>query len=226
MLYRQLPWIIGIAIFCASLALSAWQLYPLYQQMSGKAENPATPSTAVSKQTLANTPRKQLRQPEQYALFGEFNAAPIQVEQVENLPETKLRLTLTGVSASKDKSQARALIEGPDRSTESYRIDDTLPGNATLHSVFADRIVLSRGGKLETLYFPESKGGDRLLSTVMNEQEESPVMSADLDFARQYSPNAGDNPRSIPENLPSITPAQKQNIRDKLSALRARLKKQ
>jgi general secretion pathway protein C len=90
-------------------------------------------------------------------------------EEQADLPETRLKLTLRGVSAAAvdryetektgpDYPRERAsgaLVEGPDRVTEFFRIGANLPGNARLHAVYANRIVIDRKGKLENLSFPE-----------------------------------------------------------------------
>lgn len=75
--------------------------------------------------------------------------------EVQDIPSTRLKLTLRGVSVSDDPEFASALVEGPDRKTGIYTIDAELPGNATLHEVYKDRIVINRKGILEKLYFPK-----------------------------------------------------------------------
>ncbi|PIE44403.1 MAG: hypothetical protein CSA50_00835 [Gammaproteobacteria bacterium] len=76
-------------------------------------------------------------------------------EEIQTMPATRLKLILRGVSVADDPQFCTALIEGPDRKTEIYAIGADLPGNATLHQVYSDRIVINRKGLLEKLYFPE-----------------------------------------------------------------------
>ena len=40
-------------------------------------------------------------------------------------------------------------------------IGDTLPGNAVLKSIHENKVVLTRNGIFETLYFPETQKGDK-----------------------------------------------------------------
>ncbi|WP_020408186.1 type II secretion system protein N [Hahella ganghwensis] len=88
-------------------------------------------------------------------LFGrKIEKTEPEVQATEDLPETNLKLTLRGVSATEEDSIGGALVEGPDRQTEFFRIGDDMPGNATLHSVYANRVVIDRRGKLENLFFP------------------------------------------------------------------------
>jgi general secretion pathway protein C len=229
MLHKRLPLLIALVIILASIGLSAFQLYPLYLEYSG--------ATATSKnlgQSISTTDSLPLANAQQnkptnrniadYSMFGRFNASQAIEQDVQELPKTKLRLTLTGVSASENQKHATALIEGPDRSTESYRVGDTLPGNALLHSVRKDRVILSRSGKLETLFFTEGDSSTRLLSSVTNPSTASTAPSANTNYQTLGQNQA---PRiSIPENAPKISSEQKQSIRDKLSALRSRLRKQ
>ncbi|MFT5691842.1 MAG: general secretion pathway protein C [Oceanicoccus sp.] len=84
-------------------------------------------------------------------LLGQFNRV---VEAPKNFPTTNLKLTLRGAFTSSNPQNASAMIEGPDRKTLFYKVDGSVYGNTVLHSVFSNRVVLSRQGKLETLYFP------------------------------------------------------------------------
>jgi general secretion pathway protein C len=92
-------------------------------------------------------------QPEQIAaVFGDKQT----VAQAE--PEnTTLQLRLTGVMENSDPTLSRAFIA--DRSggqVESFKSGDRVPGGATLDQVYADRVVLLRGGREEILRFDET----------------------------------------------------------------------
>lgn len=219
MLSRPVTALVVLCVIALSVSATAYQLYPLYLEHTSQKPAVSRQNTSIEQQVT----KRPTRDIASYALFGAANSNPTPVQQTENLPETKLRLTLTGVSASSDTKSARALIEGPDRNTESYAIGDTVPGNATLHEVHPDRVVLSRGGKLETLGFPDISSGTRLLSTVIAEQ------NTEQDDQQYNIPTAipGSTP-TLPNNtqLPTITSEQKQSIRDRLNALRARLRQQ
>lgn len=222
MLYKRLPLLIALAILLASIGVTALQLYPIYLEAT-ELDTPLS-STQKSIKPSPQADQAKNRNIASFSMFGDFNAVVETKPNIEELPKTSLRLTLTGVSATENQDNARALIEGPDRSTESYRVGDTLPGNANLHSVHKDRVILSRSGKLETLFFSESDSSTRLLSSVNSpdNSREVPVNSVG------YNTN-GQNPAypiNIPESAPQMTGEQKQSIRDKLSALRSRLRKQ
>jgi len=73
-------------------------------------------------------------------------------------PETRLRLSLHGVFASDDPALAMAIIAEKGGRDRAYRRGDALPGGATLHEIYPDRVILSRNGKLETLKLKRKHG--------------------------------------------------------------------
>ncbi len=91
-----------------------------------------------------------------YHLFGEAGKKPVvKREEVKEAPKTRLRLVLKGVFTSTQPENAGAIIEELGKSADYYGVGDTLPGNATLEEVLADRVLLRRNGRLETLAFAE-----------------------------------------------------------------------
>ena len=88
-------------------------------------------------------------------LFGAFSQQPTaRVEEVvEDAPETRLKLTLTGVVASSDKASAAAVIESAGKQA-TYSVGENIKGTrAVLEDVFNDRVLLKVSGRLETLMF-------------------------------------------------------------------------
>ncbi|QBY04634.1 type II secretion system protein GspC [Thalassotalea sp. HSM 43] len=87
-------------------------------------------------------------------LFGEYNKqveVETPVETIESAPETKLRLTLTGVVASDDQTTAAAIVESKGVQ-ETYGIDDKITGTrAILKQVHNDRVIIQSSGRMETL---------------------------------------------------------------------------
>jgi len=86
-------------------------------------------------------------------LFGEYNKAVVvqKVEEVMSAPETRLKLTLSGLVASDDVSIAAAIIEN-NKKQATYGIDDIIEGTrATLEQVLIDRVIIKQSGRLETL---------------------------------------------------------------------------
>ena len=71
--------------------------------------------------------------------------------EIEDAPQTRLNLTLTGVVASSNRENAAAIIEHQS-SQETYGIGDLITGTrATLEQVHNDRVLIKQSGRLETL---------------------------------------------------------------------------
>lgn len=87
-------------------------------------------------------------------LFGIYNqpvVADNEPKEVEDAPETNLKLTLTGVVASDEVKQSAAIIEH-NGVQEIYAIDETINGTrAVLKNVHNDRVLIRHSGRLETL---------------------------------------------------------------------------
>lgn len=85
-------------------------------------------------------------------LFGLYSEqVKVEVVEVQDAPETSLRLTLTGTVASDDPSIAAAIIENNGQQ-ETYGVGDKITGTrATLNNVSTDRVLIKQSGRLETL---------------------------------------------------------------------------
>jgi general secretion pathway protein C len=96
-------------------------------------------------------------------LFGEAAAEPTEKPPtaVLDAPDTTLSLKLTGVQAYPDSTIGQAIIANGRNQERAYAVGDTIEdGSGTeLHAVFSDRVILSRGGRLETLRLPKEPAG-------------------------------------------------------------------
>lgn len=69
-----------------------------------------------------------------------------------SISETQLQLKLLGVLfLSKDTGNASGIIQTDDGQQKKYKLGDELPGGAVLQSVEADRVLLKRGERQESL---------------------------------------------------------------------------
>ena len=142
--------VVGIAW---QLARIIWMLIPGSglgdQVISPPVQITRSPASAgsVDVQSIANA-----------HIFGEADAAPVEVvpqESHENLAETRLNLSLKGTIASPDAESSIAIIADARNEEDVYAIGDTVAPGATLHAIYADRVVLNRGGTLEMLKLPK-----------------------------------------------------------------------
>ena len=94
-------------------------------------------------------------------LFGDASRSQLNptMTVTESLAETRLNLELVGVFAAStdDPEDSAALISEKRGTAKLFRINERVPGNATLVEVFADSVVLERSGKRELLRFPTTK---------------------------------------------------------------------
>ncbi len=85
-------------------------------------------------------------------LFGVF--ADPRVQDPANAPLSSANLVLSGTIATQNPSQGFAIIRGDDAGNV-YKVGDGV-GGASLRFVYLDRVILNRGGSLETLRLPRS----------------------------------------------------------------------
>lgn len=85
----------------------------------------------------------------EFHLFGTFN------QNLNNLPQTMLQLTLQGIALSTDPGEpSRAIISAPDGQTNVYRAGQTVPGGAIIKEIKRDLVVLDDNNQLESLSLP------------------------------------------------------------------------
>lgn len=155
-----------------------WQLLPPTPPLE------APTSSTPSERTQAAAPKAISRLPEMH-LFGRAQQQAIETPQQVDLPETQLRLTLRGLIASTEPSEARAIVADPSGKENFYKIGDRLPGGAELTEIHPDRIVLKRGGRFETLRLPKE-----LLSSDQFSQTEAPSARGNTPRGRPSQPQA------------------------------------
>lgn len=213
-IYSRLPLIAALALALAMLASLGWQGWRFYQAEQSRSAGAA--QRTVAQQPAATRQQSDVDLPE-IDLFGQPGAQVQPTPQsTENLPETNLRLFLRGVMAGDEENAvASALIEGTDSRTEAYSIGDELPGNATLRSVYANRVIIERSGKLENLYFPETSDSSGIDVTGGDTgQDVSQPMPA---------PSSARAPRPAPSTSPA-SGDRREEIRRRLEELRERLR--
>jgi general secretion pathway protein C len=85
-----------------------------------------------------------------------FGSAQVEAEVADasNAPQTSLPLVLTGIIAADDPRQGLAIIGENAGAARVKAVGDSLPGGATLHSVYGDRVLVDRSGRIESLALP------------------------------------------------------------------------
>jgi len=140
------------------IATFSWTLWGSFQPKP--AMNIAS-TTSTNRSTSTN-----IQKLTGFNLFGDAKFTPVLTDSNElDAPVTRLKLKLRGVYASSENKLAVAMIEAQNKQ-DVYRIGSKLPGatGLKLHKILSDRIIMSRGGKFETLFiedFAQSKGANR-----------------------------------------------------------------
>jgi general secretion pathway protein C len=148
-----LPRAVGLLLLVAVGVLAArvtWQIVepdvrpPVTQAIEAAPVTPAAPGAVESPlAAVADLP-----------LFGVLGAST--APPVTAAPDTRLRLRLVGLAAGDTPAQGHAIIAESGSPERLYAVGDTIGGQARLHEVHADRVILERGGSLETLRLPRS----------------------------------------------------------------------
>jgi general secretion pathway protein C len=120
-------------------------------------------------------------------LFG--TAAVAASGDAASAPATNMRLVLAGTLAGSDPAKGWAIIGETAQAARVYATGATVPGGATLREVYADRAILERGGRLESLPLPRLAGG-------------APVPVVYSPGAQQAQPNLADTVRNLVQQDP------------------------
>lgn len=88
----------------------------------------------------------------QAALFGTASADPVPVaEALADAPDTNLNLRLMGIFAGSGPQDSRALIASNASDEAPYAVGADVVRGVKLEAIFADRVILLRQGRRETL---------------------------------------------------------------------------
>lgn len=89
-----------------------------------------------------------------YDLFGSPQQSPTEdADRHKPLPQTRLKLVLSGTFTHHNSEKASALIGSNPRQTKRYRAGDTLPGGAELTAIHKGFVTLRYNGQEEVLQF-------------------------------------------------------------------------
>ena len=147
-----------VVVIANNMASITWEMFPSTPETAAPLVA-ASHNTTIKTTSISNR-NNVYKQIPNWHLFGTVQKdrpkiAPTPVAPKE-VPDTQLRLTLKGVVASADMMDAWAIIADRMGNEDSYGIESTLPGGATLKEIYADRIILLHNGRLETLRLPTS----------------------------------------------------------------------
>jgi len=148
----QGPWLVSMAL----AALIAVELARIALGFFGGAPLKSLTPTASQQSTVAAQPAVDLGPVLSAHLFGIATAEDKPTDPAE-APATTANLVLAGTIATQDPKHGVAIISdgGP---SKVYSVGDAV-GGAKVHSVYLDRVLLDRGGTLESLMLPRQLEG-------------------------------------------------------------------
>lgn len=150
---RRLAWwalVLSVACLAWLMAPLTWQIWSGPQQVGPVQAQPVgVTDTRPGRVDYA-----------QWNLFGVRQTSPeVAAVAVQSAPETRLRLELRGVVVRDDGGEGSgAIVAERGKEADYFRVGQTLPGNARLHTVYSDKILIDRNGVLETLSFDAGDG--------------------------------------------------------------------
>ncbi len=173
-------WILLLLIVYLT-SLFAWSIWDYFQPRQ-EITIPAIVSSA-NKPTSKVDVQKLTR----YNLFGD-SKIPVTVSNNNEIdaPVTRLKLKLRGVYAATEVELAGAMIEANNKQ-DVYRIGSKLPGatGLKLHKILADRVIMSRGDKFETLLIEDFAAGSTSRSIIRTTNRNN--------IPEKVSPTSADN---------------------------------
>lgn len=94
-------------------------------------------------------------------LFGQKPPAPV---SAADAPRSSIPLVLAGVYAVRDPQKGMAILGATATNARLVQVGGQVAGGARLHSVYADRVLIERGGSLEAIYLPKTLSGAPVIS--------------------------------------------------------------
>jgi general secretion pathway protein C len=146
---KNLPLVVSAVL----VVLLAWQLVQLGWAVLGARASPAAampadiaapPPAAVDINSIVNA-----------HLFGQATAPGANETDPNAVATTRMPLVLVGTIAHSTPELGYAIIGESSATAKVYAVGKTITGGTKLHSVYPDRAILDRGGKLEALLLPK-----------------------------------------------------------------------
>jgi len=116
-------------------------------------------------------------------------------------PATNLNLVLAGTLAGSDPASGWAIIGETAQSARVHAVGSTLPGGVRLREVHADRVILDRGGRLESLPLPRLAGGAGMMPVAYSPASASSPISTDSSLADNIRQFVAQDPQVVSEIL-------------------------
>ena len=180
---QSLPLLVSAGV----VVLLAWQLVQLAWTLLGVRKAPPPAGGQAVAISAPAAPPVDLQAILNAHLFGVAGAAEPGATDPNSVAATQMNLVLVGTIAEADPARGYAIIGDSAATAKVYAVGKTITGGTKLHSVYPDRAILDRGGRLEALLLPRKFTGGGL----------TPVAAAP-----QGDPMLGDHLRNLAAQNP------------------------
>lgn len=185
---RSLPLWVSVAL----VVVLAWQLIQLAWTLIGAERAPAGEQAAAAGAQVPAGPAIDVDAIVNAHLFGIAGATDAGATDPNAVAATQMALVLVGTIAETDPAKGYAIIGDSAATAKVYGVGKTITGGTKLHAVYADRVILDRGGKLESLLLPRKFTGGGMAAT-------SPLPEANPMLGQRLQELAAQNPGAITE---------------------------
>lgn len=197
---RYLPRIV-VALLVLLIAFKAADL--TWRLLDSRVTSDVAPITVQAESAASGTVSSNFDVLTAWEPFGKApdeTAGAISADLLLDAPDTTLNLTLAGTLQASELPERGSTVL-PERGSaiiafgrnvndqKFYWTGETIEsaGSTTLHSVFKDRVLLDRGGRLETLRYPEHEDTPQLNSRIAARPQRTNEFPQDLSSAAQVA---------------------------------------
>jgi general secretion pathway protein C len=183
---RSLPLWVSVAL----VVLLAWQAIQLAWTLIGAAGAPAAEPAATAPVGAPAGPAIDVGAIVNAHLFGVAGAADAGSGDPNSVAATQMALVLVGTIAHTDPAKGYAIVGDSAATAKVYAVGKTVTGGTKLHAVYADRVILDRGGKLEALLLPKKFTGGSMAAAAPLPQAGDPMLGQRLQELVAQNPGA------------------------------------
>jgi general secretion pathway protein C len=180
-------------VSAALVVLLAWQAVQLTWAVLGVRRVPSTaPAVAPGPAAGPAGPAIDIPAIVNAHLFGVAGASGPGEADPTAVATTQMNLVLVGTIAEADPQKGYAIVGDSPATARVYSVGKTITGGTKLHSVYPDRVILDRGGKLEALLLPKKFTGGGMSAS-------RPPPPPDANLGQRLQDLAAQNPAAITE---------------------------
>jgi general secretion pathway protein C len=185
---RSLP----LWVSAGLVLLLAWQAVQLTWTALGARRAPAPTAVAPMPQPQGpSAPAVDVGRIVNAHLFGVPGASGSDETDPSAVAATQMNLVLAGTIAHADPQRGFAIVGESAATARVYAVGKTITGGTKLHSVYPDRVILDRGGKLEALILPKKfQGGGMSAAQPVAAAAPDPMLGQRLQNLAAQNPGA------------------------------------